>query len=115
MPNESDRNPPRHSEPVLLSFPSPSSDNAAKSPQSTPAPNVAQRLAQAIGTAKEMGFEVRKVVFSDQVPGWCQIGTKKILFLDLTASTSEQLTQIDEIIASYCNDRAERQSGKLAG
>ncbi|MCA9139164.1 MAG: hypothetical protein KDB00_20465 [Planctomycetales bacterium] len=76
--------------------------------------NVAQRLAQAIGTAKEMGFDVRKVVFDDQTPGWCQIGEKKILFLDLTASTAEQLNQLDDIIASYCNQKSQRESGKLA-
>lgn len=79
-----------------------------------PFQNVAQRLAQAVGTAKEMGFEVRKVVFDEQTPGWCQIGQKKILFLDLAASTSEQLTQLDDIIASYCNQKGQRDSGKLA-
>ena len=77
-------------------------------------PNVAQRLAQAIGTAKEMGFDVRKVILDDQMPGWCQIGDKKILFLDLTATTDEQLDQIDQIIASFCNQKYDRQSGKIA-
>ncbi len=76
--------------------------------------NVAQRLAQAIDTAKEMGFEVRKVVFADQMPGWCQVAGKKILFLDLTATTAEQLAQIDEIIASYCNGRGRADSGSIA-
>ena len=80
----------------------------------SPAPNVVQRLAQAIGTAKEMGFEVRKIVLDGQVAGWCQIGTKKILFLDLTATASEQLEQIDEIVASYCNRQNDRESGRIA-
>ena len=80
----------------------------------TNSPNVAQRLAQAVGTAKEMGFDVRKVVLDDQMPGWCQIGDKKILFLDLTATTGEQLDQIDQIIASYCNQKYDRESGKIA-
>lgn len=83
-------------------------------PPSANSPNVVQRLAQAIGTAKEMGFDVRKVVLDDQTPGWCQIGEKKILFLDLTATTGEQLDQIDQIIASYCNQKFERQSEKIA-
>ena len=76
--------------------------------------NVAQRLAQAVGTAREMGFDVRKIVLDDQTPGWCQMGDKKILFLDLTATTSEQLQQIDEIVASYCNQRSENRDGKMA-
>lgn len=80
----------------------------------TESPNIVQRLAQAIGTAKEMGFEVRKIVLDEQMPGWCQIGPRKILFLDLTASTGEQLEQIDEIIASYCNQREDRREGRLA-
>lgn len=82
------------------------------SPQDSP--NVAQRLAQGIGTAKEMGFDVRKVVLNGQTPGWCEVGGKKILFLDLSATTSEQLTQLDEIIASYCNHRGGRTSGRIA-
>lgn len=105
MPAQSEKFP----ENEMPSLPNPSHQNAAAD-----SPNVVQRLAQAIGTAKEMGFEVRKVVLSDQTPGWCQIGNRKILFLDLAASTSEQLEQIDEIIASYCNSRQDRQSGKLA-
>ncbi|WP_147870160.1 hypothetical protein [Stieleria maiorica] len=86
------------------------------SPPSAPTdpPNIVQRLAQAVGTAKEMGFEVRKVVLDDQMPGWCQIGSKKILFLDLAASTSEQLDQIDQIVASYCNQRQQRSEGRIA-
>jgi hypothetical protein len=89
----------------------PKESRNASPPQS---PNVAQRLAQAVATAKEMGFEVRKVVLDDQTPGWCQVGGKKILFLDLTATTGEQLDQIDQIIASYCNQKYDRQSGRIA-
>lgn len=92
----------------------PTMPKQSKHPSIATSLNVAQRLAQAIGTASEMGFDVRKVVFSDQTPDWCQVGNKKILFLDLTATTSEQLVQIDEIIASYCNQQNADRSEKLA-
>ena len=65
--------------------------------------NVAKRLQHAMQTAKEMGFEVRLVVLDDQSPGWCVLGAKKLVFLDLKATTREQLEQLDAIIASYCN------------
>ncbi|OUT54162.1 hypothetical protein SV7mr_46540 [Stieleria bergensis] len=65
--------------------------------------NVANRLKYAVQTATEMGFEVRMVVLEDQSPGWCVIGARKLLFLDLKATTREQLEQLDAIIASYCN------------
>lgn len=65
--------------------------------------NVAKRLQHAMQTAKEMGFEVRLAVLDDQSPGWCVLGAKKLIFLDLKATTREQLEQLDAIIASYCN------------
>ncbi|MCO8123693.1 hypothetical protein NHH03_18250 [Stieleria sp. TO1_6] len=68
-------------------------------------PNVAQRLGGAINAAKRLGFDVRKVVLNDQSPGWCQLGSQKILFLDLTATTSEQLHQIETILAEFSGPR----------
>ena len=65
--------------------------------------NVAKRLQHAMQTAKEMGFEVRLVMLDDQSPGWCVLGAKKLIFLDLKATTREQLEQLDAIVASYCN------------
>ena len=64
-------------------------------------PNVVQRLKAAIGRAEQQGFEVRKVLLDDESAGWCQVGSKKILFLDLAATTGEQLQQIDEILRSF--------------
>lgn len=76
--------------------------------------NVAKRLQHAMQTAKEMGFEVRLVVLDDQSPGWCVLGAKKLIFLDLKATTREQLEQLDAIIASYCNRVPETTDDQLA-
>ncbi|MCC9603959.1 hypothetical protein LOC67_25690 [Stieleria sp. JC731] len=64
-------------------------------------PNVAERLKLAIRQAKELGFDVRRIVLEDQQPGWCQVGSKRILFLDLSSTTTEQLDQITQILDSY--------------
>ncbi|MCD0460893.1 hypothetical protein [Roseiconus lacunae] len=63
--------------------------------------NVAQRLSLALGQAKQMGFDVRRMVLEDQQPGWCQVGQRRILFLDLSATTTDQLGQITDILESY--------------
>ena len=63
--------------------------------------NVVQRLRVAVRNAEQMGFEVRKVVLDEQSAGWCQIGSKKILFLDLAATAGEQLRQVEEIIGAF--------------
>jgi hypothetical protein len=61
-------------------------------------PNVAQRLRTRMADAKRLGFEVRCEVLDGQQPGWCCVGTKRMLFLDLSASTREQLSQLEEIL-----------------
>jgi hypothetical protein len=63
--------------------------------------NVAQRLAETIRHAEQLGFEVRRIVLEDQEAGWCCLGRRKLMFLDLAATTSEQLRQIEAILAAY--------------
>ena len=63
--------------------------------------HVAQRLRQRIEHAESEGFEVRKVVLEDESPGWCQLGNKRMIFLDLTATTTEQLGQLEGILQSF--------------
>jgi len=60
-----------------------------------------QRLRATIDHAEQLGFEVRKVVLEDQTAGWCQIGAKKLLFLDLAATAGEQLQQLTDILESF--------------
>lgn len=72
---------------------------AARTPAD--APNVVQRLQDAVRLAEQQGFEVRKVLLDEQSAGWCQMGSKKILFLDLAATAGEQLQQIEEILNSF--------------
>ncbi len=67
----------------------------------TQSPNVVQRLQATVRRAEQMGFEVRKVVLDDQAADWCQIGNKKIVFLDVAATAGEQLRQLDDILASF--------------
>ncbi|OYP29433.1 hypothetical protein [Rhodopirellula sp. MGV] len=75
-------------------------------------PNVAERLKQAIRRAKELGFDVRRIVLEDQQPGWCQVGARRILFLDLSATTTEQLSQITEILDSYSADKPDESTAE---
>lgn len=69
-------------------------------------PNVAQRLRQRLNEAKALGFEVRSELFDGESANWCILGGKKVLFLDLAASTSEQLQQIEDALQDYSLQRA---------
>lgn len=68
--------------------------------------NVAQRLRERVRAAQAFGFEIRHEVLGDQTPGWCQIGSRKLLFVDLAATTAEQLAQIEEIVEDFKKSRA---------
>ncbi|MEM6471811.1 MAG: hypothetical protein AAF802_19785 [Planctomycetota bacterium] len=69
---------------------------------STPStPHVAERLRQAIEKAKSLGFDVRKVLLNDESANWCQVGSRKLIFLDLSAAAGEQLHQLTDILEAY--------------
>lgn len=63
--------------------------------------NVAERMKSAGMAAEQLGFEVRRVVLNESAAGWCRVGERKLLFIDVAASTAEQLQQIEDALASY--------------
>jgi len=68
---------------------------------SAPAPenNVVERLRRRTDDARRLGFHVRCELL-DFEPTWCVIGEKPVIFLDLAQTASEQLQQLDEILAA---------------
>jgi hypothetical protein len=63
--------------------------------------NVVQRLDERIAQVKRMGFRVRSELLDGPAATWCILGKQKVIFLDLSQSASEQLIQLDEVVASY--------------
>lgn len=63
--------------------------------------NVVQRLRRRADDARRMGFEVRAECLDGQHATWCQIGDRRIVFMDLSQSAAEQLQQLDETLASF--------------
>ena len=71
-------------------------------PSSAPAgQTVVARLGQAIQQAKAAGFDVRLEPLGDGQAGWCQVGRKRILFLDASETASEQLRQLQQLMTEY--------------
>lgn len=68
--------------------------------------NVAVRFRRRLADAKQMGFDVRLVTLDDQVPGWCSLGGKRVAFIDVTSTTTEQLGQLDGILEDFLSRRA---------
>ena len=68
--------------------------------------NVAVRFRRRKSEAERLGFDVRLVTLDDQLPGWCLLAGKCVAFLDVTATTSEQLAQLDGILTEYEARRA---------
>ena len=63
--------------------------------------NVVQRLRMKIRQARAMGFQVRQEMLGDQPAAWCEIGGRKVLFIDAAQPAREQIATIDEAIATY--------------
>jgi hypothetical protein len=63
--------------------------------------NVVQRLRMRIREARAMGFQVRQELLGDQPAAWCEIGGRKVLFIDAAQPAREQIATIEEAIASY--------------
>ena len=68
--------------------------------------NVAVRFRRRLADAKQLGFDVRLVTLDDQLPGWCSLGGRRVAFIDVTATTTEQLGQLDGILEDYRSRRA---------
>ena len=67
----------------------------------TTADNVVTRLRRAIRQAKATGFDVRMEHLGDGQAGWCQVGSKRILFLDASQTAQDQLEELGEALADF--------------
>ena len=57
-------------------------------------------LEEAISVAERVGFTVRRQWLTEGVGGACRVGAQRILFVNLAASSAEQLAQVVEAIRS---------------
>ena len=70
-------------------------------PANGPHENVVQRLRRRTEDARRLGLEVRMEYLDGQAATWCQIGERRIVFIDLSQSATEQLEQLNETLISY--------------
>lgn len=73
---------------------------------SPPTDHVVRRLQQRMDLARGLGFVVRSEVLGDQPSTWCEVAGKKMMFLDITQTATEQLHQIEQLLAQYASDQA---------
>lgn len=53
------------------------------------------QLNQSLKKARKLGYQVRTEWLGGSAAGWCEIGGKKLLFVDLSLSVDEQLEQVE--------------------
>ncbi|QDT07624.1 hypothetical protein K227x_60520 [Rubripirellula lacrimiformis] len=63
--------------------------------------NVVARLKQRLNQARKAGFKVRMEVLEDEQATWCQVGTTRILFVNLSQTAAEQLAQVEETLREF--------------
>lgn len=63
--------------------------------------NVIQRLRQRLADARRAGFRIRTEWLGGETTGWCEYGGSRWIFVDLSLSVSEQLTQLEEALQSF--------------
>ncbi|TWU63367.1 MULTISPECIES: hypothetical protein [Crateriforma] len=63
--------------------------------------HVVSRLKWRIQDATQMGFHVRTEPLDGRGADWCQLGRRRILFLDMTQTAADQLEQLDQILAEF--------------
>ncbi|HBJ39185.1 MAG TPA: hypothetical protein DDZ51_31450 [Planctomycetaceae bacterium] len=66
--------------------------------------NVVERLRSKIRQARASGFIVRQELLGTHQSTWCEIGGRKMLFLDAAQPAREQIATIDEVMADYRAD-----------
>lgn len=78
--------------------------------------HVVSRLRWRIQDATQMGFHVRSEPLDGRPADWCQIGSRRMIFLDLSVPAAEQLAQLDDVLADYKNasPRATQPAGNTA-
>ena len=72
--------------------------------------NIVERLRKRVREVRRSGFDVRIERLDDGEAGWCQIGTKRMIFLDISQTAREQLAQLNDALANYA-DYAESTAG----
>ncbi len=70
-----------------------------------PDENVVARLKRRLDDARGLGFRVRMEPLDGQQATWCVIAGVPTLFVDLSQTAAEQLHQVDESLAGYCQQR----------
>ena len=75
----------------------------AISPRPTDSHNVVERLKARIADAERLGFQVRCEPLGDEQADWVIVRGKRILFLDLTQTAGEQLSQLNETLSAFQN------------
>jgi hypothetical protein len=63
--------------------------------------NVVERLRTRIRKAKACGFVVRQELLGSYQSTWCEVGGRKMLFLDAAQPAREQIATIDEVLEDY--------------
>ena len=56
--------------------------------------HTAEMLEQAIDLARRLGYSIREEWLGGQTGGGCEIGGRKVLFLDVALGVADQLDQV---------------------
>jgi hypothetical protein len=74
--------------------------------------NIVDRLKIALHRAKQIGYAVRMEPLGGRGTTWCEINGRVYLFVDLSQSASEQLTDVESILSdgpgAYRNSEVHR-------
>jgi hypothetical protein len=86
-----------------------SNDKHHSTTGSTAGEHIVDRLRARIREVRAMGFHVRQEVLGAHQPNWCELGGKKVLFLDASQTARDQLASIEEALAGYRSPELHRQ------
>ncbi len=76
--------------------------------------NVSERLKQRIKYAESIGLVVRMEPLEHQFSDWCVVGGVPIILLDLSSTTSDQLSQLEQILQDFRTSRSIQHEESLA-
>lgn len=65
--------------------------------------NIVERLRRRVREVRQSGFEVRIERLDEGEAGWCQVGAKRMIFLDISQTAREQLAQLNDALANYAD------------
>jgi hypothetical protein len=80
--------------------------NAGKTWQVIMNGGTVELLETAVAKARQSGIEVRYAYLDGISSGYCRLGKRQILFIDLSLSVGEQLDQVMASLHTARNDRA---------